>query len=135
MEIRCREAKQAATDAEAELTKREQAAEELAQTLQEQEVQQAVLEQQALRSREQVLLRQKTLAKAEQQQQAQPEPQEAPKQETRDTKPIEQDDGYAFVAYVTTGQIGGLVAYCKANGIHGKAMRTYGKKYELTEVE
>jgi len=73
LEIRCREAKQAATDAEAELTKREQAAEELAQTLQEQEVQQAVLEQQALRSREQVLLRQKALAKAEQQQQAQTE--------------------------------------------------------------
>ena len=65
----------------------------------------------------------------------QPEPQEAPKQEARDTKPIEQDDGYAFVAYVTKEQVYGLVAYCKANGIHGKAMRTYGKKFEFTEVD
>ena len=72
---------------------------------------------------------------AEQQPQTHPEPQEAPKQETSDTKPIEQDDGYAFVAYVTKEQVYGLVAYCKANGIHGKAMRTYGKKFEFTEVE
>lgn len=72
---------------------------------------------------------------SEQQTQTQPEPQEAPKQETSDTKPIDQQNTFAFVAYVTTGQIGGLVSYCKANGIHGKATRTYGKKFELTEVE
>ena len=74
-------------------------------------------------------------AEQQPQPQTQPEPQEAPKQETRDTKPIEQDDGYAFVAYVTRAQVGGIVAYCKANGIHGKAIKTNGKKYELTEVD
>ena len=71
LEIRCREAAQATADAEQELSQREQAAEELAEALQQQELQQTVLEQTALRCREQALLQQKALAKAEQQQQAQ----------------------------------------------------------------
>jgi hypothetical protein len=76
-------------------------------------------------------------AAREQQEQAEPQPEtlEEPKPEPREEPKAVSGDEFAFVAYVTRAQVGGIVAYCKANGIHGKAIKTNGKRYELTEVE
>jgi hypothetical protein len=63
-----------------------------------------------------------------------PEPQAVTEQPQKHETPSNKDT-YAFVAYVTKDQLNGLVGYCKAMGIHGKAKNTNGKKYELMEVK